>query len=101
MSAATTPIVREPNRRSLANVLIYGSVIFLSAFLLFQVQPIITKQILPWFGGAAAVWSICLLFFQAFLLFGYLYAHLLSTNFQPRAQAWIHGALLVGSLLAL
>jgi MFS family permease len=101
MSAATTPIVREPNRRSLANVLIYGSVIFLSAFLLFQVQPIITKQILPWFGGAAAVWSVCLLFFQAFLLFGYLYAHLLSTNFQPRAQAWIHGALLAGSLLAL
>ena len=49
--------------------------IFLSAFLLFQVQPIMGRFILPWFGGTPAVWSVCLLFFQAALLAGYAYAH--------------------------
>lgn len=101
MSLAASPTVREPSRRSPANALAYGSAVFLSAFLLFQVQPIITKQILPWFGGAAAVWSVSLLFFQTFLLLGYLYAHLLSTNVQPKTQAWIHVVLLGGSLFAL
>ena len=59
-------------------VLIYGLAIFSSAFLLFEVQPLIAKIMLPWFGGAAAVWIICLLFFQVALLLGYLYAHLLT-----------------------
>ena len=54
---------------------LYALTIFLSAFLLFQVQPIIAKIILPWFGGSAAVWTTCLLFFQMVLLLGYLYAH--------------------------
>ena len=58
--------------------LLYGVAIFSSAFLLFQVQPLIAKIILPWFGGGAAVWIVCLLFFQLVLLLGYLYAHLLS-----------------------
>jgi hypothetical protein len=49
--------------------------IFLSAFLLFQVQPIMGRFIVPWFGGTPAVWSVCLLFFQAMLLAGYAYAH--------------------------
>jgi len=49
--------------------------IFLSAFLLFQVQPIIARYLLPWFGGSPAVWATCVLFFQAVLLAGYLYAH--------------------------
>src|SRR5690242_1600627 len=75
--------------------------IFLSALLLFQVEPLIGKIILPWFGGVAAVWTVCLLFFQVVLLLGYLYAHLLTHRFGPRAQGWIHEALLVASLLAL
>src|SRR5690349_22937484 len=75
--------------------------IFLSALLLFQVEPLIGKIILPWFGGVAAVWTVCLLFFQVVLLLGYLYAHLLTHRFGPRAQGWIHAALLVASLLAL
>ena len=49
-------------------MLLYAGTIFLSAFLLFLVQPVIAKQILPWFGGAAAVWAICLVFFQSVLL---------------------------------
>ena len=81
--------------------LIYASTIFISAFLLFQVQPIIAKIILPWFGGAAAVWSVCLLFFQTVLLIGYLYAHFLTQNFRPRVQAWIHAVLLAASFLVL
>ena len=58
-------------------MLLYSLTIFLSAFLLFEVQPIIAKMILPWFGGTSAVWSTCMLFFQLVLLLGYLYAHLL------------------------
>ena len=54
-------------------VLLYALTIFLSAFLLFQVQPLIGKYILPWFGGTAATWTTCLLFFQVLLLAGYAY----------------------------
>jgi SAM-dependent methyltransferase len=85
---------RGPSRLVLA----YALTIFASAFLLFQVQPIITKMILPWFGGAAAVWSVCLLFFQTTLLLGYLYAHLLTQKFGPRNQARIHVVFLAASL---
>ena len=48
--------------------------VFISAFLIFQIQPIISKIILPWFGGGASVWTTCMLFFQFFLLIGYLYS---------------------------
>ena len=75
--------------------------IFASAFLLFQVEPLIAKIILPWFGGVAAVWIVCLLFFQVVLLLGYLYAHLLKRGFGRRTQGWFHAGLLAASLLAL
>jgi hypothetical protein len=78
--------------------LAYGTTVFASGFLLFHVQPIITKLILPWFGGAAAVWSVCLLFFQTVLLLGYLYAHLLTQKVRPKVQALVHAALLGASL---
>jgi SAM-dependent methyltransferase len=80
---------------------IFALAIFLSAFLLFQIEPIIAKIILPWFGGGAAVWSVCLLFFQVTLLLGYLYAHLLTSRVPVRFRSWIHVALLLGSLLML
>ena len=83
------------------STLLYGVAIFSSAFLLFQVQPLIAKIILPWFGGGAAVWIVCLLFFQLVLLLGYFYAHLLSGRFQPRTQGRIHAAILAASFLAL
>jgi SAM-dependent methyltransferase len=81
--------------------LVYGLAIFASAFLLFQVQPLITKIILPWFGGVAAVWTVCLLFFQVALLLGYFYAHALASRFHPRTQGRIHAALLAASFLTL
>ena len=75
--------------------------ILLSAFLLFQVEPLIAKLILPWFGGGAGVWTVCLLFFQFTLLLGYLYAHLLTKTFARPAQGWVHATLLAASLLTL
>jgi MFS family permease len=80
---------------------VYGFVIFSSAFLLFEVQPLIAKLILPWFGGVAAVWAVCLVFFQTVLLLGYLYAHLLTRQFHRREQGRIHAALLAASLFVL
>jgi len=68
------------------NVLPYAVAIFVSAFLLFQIQPIIAKIILPWFGGSAAVWTTCLLFFQIVLLMGYCYAHLSVRYFSNQAR---------------
>lgn len=82
-------------------MLLYALTILVAAFLLFQVQPLIAKMILPWFGGASAVWSTCMLFFQAVLLAGYLYAHWLHERLRPRAQALLHSALLAASLLVL
>jgi hypothetical protein len=79
----------------------YAAAIFASAFLLFQVEPMIAKMILPWFGGVAAVWAVCLVFFQFALLLGYLYAHLLTRRFSRHAQGFIHAGLLMASLLAL
>src|SRR5262245_18353144 len=73
--------------------------IFAGAFLLFQVEPLIARAILPWFGGSAQVWTTCLLFFQAALLAGYLYAHLLSEKVAPAWQLRVHVALLVISLV--
>ena len=75
--------------------------IFLSAFLLFQVQPLIGKVILPWYGGTPAVWMTCLLFFQVLLLGGYLYAHLLADKLTVRWQGRVHLAVLLGSLALL
>jgi hypothetical protein len=71
--------------------------IFLSAFLLFQVQPIIARYILPWYGGSPAVWTTCMLFFQVGLLAGYTYAHVLVSlcRNKPRRQIGIHLVLLL------
>ena len=78
--------------------MLYLFIIFLSAFLLFQVQPLIAKLILPLFGGGAAIWTACLLFFQAFLLLGYLYAHILSKCKNLSVQVVIHSVILFTSL---
>ncbi|MGA2225414.1 MAG: fused MFS/spermidine synthase [Syntrophobacteraceae bacterium] len=79
----------------------YIFTIFLSAFLLFQVQPIIAKILLPWFGGAAAVWITCMLFFQIVLLLGYTYAHWLVNRLKQRAQRLIHISVLALSVFVL
>jgi len=72
---------------------------FFSAFLLFQVQPLIGKMILPWFGGSAAVWTTCMLFFQSVLLLGYFYSHWVTRFLRPSRQSLVHGSLLLISLL--
>lgn len=72
--------------------------IFLSAFLLFQVQPMIGRLVLPWFGGGPAVWTNCMLFFQSVLLAGYAYAHWLGSRRNHRLQAGVHTALLAASI---
>jgi SAM-dependent methyltransferase len=79
-------------------MLLHAATVFLSAFLLFLVQPLLAKQILPWFGGAAIVWTLCMVFFQLVLLLGYAYAHWLASRVDARRQAWIHVALLAASL---
>ena len=82
-------------------MLLTALTIFASAFLLFLLQPIIAKQILPWFGGSAAVWTTCLVFFQSALLLGYAYADAVVRKLVPRAQVRLHAVLLVASLIAL
>src|SRR5690349_15180250 len=77
---------------------LFAGTVFTSAFLLFLIQPLIAKQILPWFGGSAAVWSVCMVFFQLALLAGYAYADWLARRLAARTQAWVHGTLLLASL---
>src|SRR5260370_22301061 len=90
---------REPGR--LSRMAVYGVAVFSGAFLLFQVQPLMGKYILPWFGGAPAVWTRCLLVFQVLLLAGYAYAYLSTRWLKPRAQVVVHLLLLVGALATL
>jgi hypothetical protein len=82
-------------------VFLYGLTIFLSAFLLFQVQPMMGKMILPWFGGSASVWTTCMLFFQALLLLGYLYTHWVVSHLTPLRQSLLHMVLLATCVLLL
>ena len=93
-----SPLTGNPSPRVPA--LLFAATILLSAFLLFQVQPLIAKLILPWFGGSAAVWTSCMLFFQMALLGGYAYAHWVNGQ-DGRRQTYIHVALLALSFLSL
>lgn len=79
-------------------MLLFASTILLSAFLLFLVQPIIAKQILPWFGGSAAVWTTCMVFFQLVLLAGYTYADAVTRWLSPKRQALLHTVVILASL---
>jgi hypothetical protein len=81
--------------------LVFGVAIFSSASLIFLVQPMVGKRILPWFGGAPAVWSLCLAFYQTVLFAGYAYAHALIRFATPRSQLIIHACLLGGAMLLL
>ncbi len=79
----------------------YTSAVFLGAFLLFQVQPLIARYILPWYGGSPAVWSTCLLFFQVVLVLGYAYAHFVTERLERKQQVFVHGAVLLIALVVL
>ncbi len=81
-----------------ASLGLFAFTIFLSAFLLFSLEPSVARRILPWFGGSAAVWSSCLVFYQVALLAGYWYASLATQHLAPRTQAIVHVSVLVLSL---
>src|SRR5664279_5055801 len=87
-----------PAYGTLPRMAAYALTIFTGAFLLFQVQPLIGKYILPWFGGGPGVWTTCLVFFQVVLLAGYAYAHFTTRLLKARAQAFVHLGLLAGAL---
>ncbi|MBV2129619.1 spermidine synthase [Arsukibacterium indicum] len=80
---------------------LFALTILLSAALLFLVQPMLAKQLLPYFGGGAAVWAACMLFFQSLLLAGYGYAHLLGRYLAPKTQRLLHSTLLVLAISSL
>jgi len=85
--------IRRPAPSQITNF-VFALTTFLSAFLLFQVQLLVSKHILPWFGGTAAVWTTCMLVFQLLLLGGYIYSHKLSTRLSIRGQVLVHIAVL-------
>lgn len=80
---------------------IFAAAVFFSAFLLFALQPMVAKFLLPSFGGTAAVWATCMVVFQTLLLAGYAYAHWLRTKLSPRQQRWTHVAALLVALFFL
>ena len=81
-------------------ILLIGT-IFLSAFLLFLVQPIIAKQITPWFGGTSSTWATCMMFFQVALLLGYTYSDFVVRRILPKKQSLLHIGLLIAAILTL
>jgi spermidine synthase len=80
---------------------VFVAAVFASAFLIFGVQPMVGKHILPWFGGAPSVWMLCLAFYQTALFAGYAWAFCLSARVAPRLQPLAHGALFLASLAVL
>ena len=94
MRATEEPTVESPGGRTLGSLALLGTTVFVSAFLLFQVQPIIGKFILPWFGSTPGVWATALLFFQLMLLGGYAYTHFIVSRLTWRRQAILHVVLL-------
>src|ERR1700737_1218584 len=100
LEATPTIVAGNPGEESECNpnILQYALTIALSAFLLFQVQMILGKFLLPLFGGTPAVWTTCLLCFQVLLLLGYSYGHFLGNAKSWRVQGRVHAALLLASL---
>ena len=86
--------------RSAVNMFyLFCATVFLSAFLLFQIQPLIGKYILPWYGGTPAVWTVCMLFFQVLLFFGYAYAHAIVRLLSRKRQVLLHTILLAAAFM--
>jgi hypothetical protein len=93
--------IRQNEMPQQAAIQPYWISIFLGAFLLFAVQLLLGKYLLPWFGGTPAMWTTCMFFFQVLLLAGYAYAHAMASWCSSRTQAIVHSFLLLGSLLLL
>jgi spermidine synthase len=84
--------LKQLQRLQGARVLLFAVTIFASAFLIFMVQPMVGKRIVPWFGGTPGVWSLCLAFYQSTLFLGYAYAHLLVARVPSSWQIFVHAA---------
>jgi hypothetical protein len=97
--AASAPVA--PSKIPFRAVLPFAAAIFIGALLLFAIQPLIARYVLPWFGGGPGIWATCMLFFQMLLLAGYLYAHLSTRFLSTRWQIMLHLLLLAGSLLVI
>lgn len=93
----TMPAIRVGSSR----IAFYAIAIFASAFLIFLVQPMVGKRILPWFGGVPAVWTLCLAFYQSALFLGYAYAHAMIRFVKPRLQVAIHAAAIAAAIASL
>jgi spermidine synthase len=98
MTSQPTP---ERNAGLPPGVLLFIATTFASAFLIFLVQPLVGKRIVPWFGGVPSVWSLCLAFYQTTLFAGYAYAYLLIGRASPRGQFALHAAAVVAAVIAL
>ncbi len=94
------PSVANFDRR-LPLIILFAGTLFISASLMFVLQPLFGKLLLPLLGGSPAVWNTCMVFYQSLLFLGYLYAHFLSTRANQRRQIMIHAAIIMISLLAL
>lgn len=95
------PVAGTESRRSIGLAVIFTATIFLSATLLFSVQPMFTKLILPLLGGASNVWNTAMVFFQAMLLGGYIYAHLVSKYLPVKAQIIVHACVTMAGFIFL
>ncbi len=93
--------VQSPEDKNYARMIVFAGTLFISATLMFVVQPMFGKLLLPLLGGTPAVWNTCMVFYQMVLFLGYLYAHFLSGKFEIRRQIQIHLAITVLSLIAL
>ena len=87
--------------RSLSLIVLFAGTLFISASLMFVLQPLFGKLLLPLLGGSPAVWNTCMVFYQSILFLGYLYAHTISTRFDQHRQIQIHAAIILISFLAL
>src|SRR4051812_35287232 len=94
-------LLQSLNFRDRVFVLTFSAALFCSALLMFSIQPLIGKLLLPKLGGSPQVWNTCMVFFQAMLFAGYLHAHYSSKWFGSRMQAAIHLALVIATLFAL
>jgi len=95
------PNTSTRSERSLSLILVFAGTLFVSATLMFILQPLFGKLMLPLLGGSPAVWNTCMVFYQMLLFLGYLYAHFISTRFKPLRQVQVHGVFILISLIAL
>lgn len=89
------------SKREIAHILLFASTLFCSAALMFVLQPMFGKVLLPLLGGAPSVWNTCMVFFQTVLFLGYLYAHWISSRLTLPKQLLLHGSVLLVSALSL